>query len=277
MTGRAGRRGQDKIGFMLLVPGRFMDVRHIKRLLFRKSEEISGQLRSDFSMVLNLLLSQTPENIKGIFDMSFTVFQQHSSKVEIPFHAPRPLWEDFCRHMDFLIEEGFVDKNGRPTDTGAWASKLRLDQPLLIAECLKREAFPKSDAKLFAAVVAPFVYDGVQSIKIIHKKTPGELRHAVDRVFQSVKPLMERMKTAGFEVHPVYRWPAAVMYDWAEGADWDELVHEFGIADGDLAALVLRTADNLRQIMSLKETHPVMAELAMQAKEAIFREPVVFE
>jgi len=88
---------------------------------------------------------------------------------------------------------------------------------------------------------------------------------------------MERMKTAGFEVHPVYRWPAAVMYDWAEGADWDELVHEFGIADGDLAALVLRTADNLRQIMSLKETHPVMAELAMQAKEAIFREPVVFE
>ncbi len=34
MTGRAGRRGQDKIGFMLAVSGRFMDLNHIRRLLF---------------------------------------------------------------------------------------------------------------------------------------------------------------------------------------------------------------------------------------------------
>jgi ATP-dependent RNA helicase HelY len=50
-----------------------------------------------------------------------------------------------------------------------------------------------------------------------------------------------------------------------------------GIADGDMAMLVLRTADNLRQIMSLRQTHPEMAELALKAREAILREPVVFE
>lgn len=277
MTGRAGRRGQDKIGFMLVIPDRFMDIRHVKRLLFRKPEEIFSQLRSDFPMVLNLLLSQTPEDIKGIFAMSLAAFQHHQGKIEIPLQKQRTLWEDFCRHLYFLMEEGFVDENHRLTENGIWASKLRLDQPLLIAECLKQEAFPKNDEKLFAAVVAPFVYDGDQNIKITYTKTPRKLSHAMGKVLQSVKPLMQRMGKAAFEVNTLYLWTAVLMYDWARGDDWDNLVHQVGIADGDLAMLVLRTADNLRQIMSLKETHPDTAELAMKAREAILREPVVFE
>ncbi len=37
MTGRAGRRGQDRVGFMLAVPGRFMDLIHIRKLLFTET------------------------------------------------------------------------------------------------------------------------------------------------------------------------------------------------------------------------------------------------
>ena len=51
---------------------------------------------------------------------------------------------------------------------------------------------------------------------------------------------------------------------------------KMGIADGDLAMLVLRTADNLRQIASLRDTHPEIAALAIKARESILREPVVF-
>jgi ATP-dependent RNA helicase HelY len=43
-----------------------------------------------------------------------------------------------------------------------------------------------------------------------------------------------------------------------------------------MAMLIMRTADNLRQIMSLRETHPEMAALATVARGAILREPVVF-
>ena len=41
MTGRAGRRGQDRVGFMLAVPGRFMDLVHIRKLLLKKPEAIA--------------------------------------------------------------------------------------------------------------------------------------------------------------------------------------------------------------------------------------------
>jgi len=38
----------------------------------------------------------------------------------------------------------------------------------------------------------------------------------------------------------------------------------------------LRTADNLRQIASLKDMYPKIAECAYKAREAILREPVLF-
>ena len=66
------------------------------------------------------------------------------------------------------------------------------------------------------------------------------------------------------------------MYYWAQGREWDDVLHVSGVAEGDMASLVLRTADNLRQIASLRDTHPEIAACAMKAREAILREPVLF-
>jgi len=278
MMGRAGRRGLDKIGFMLVVPGRFMDLDHIRRLLFKKPEDILSQIRNDFSMILNLLLSQTPENIRGIFKHSLSTYQHMNyRKKEYPHADGLTLWEDFCRHLNFLKEEGFVAENDRLTENGLWASRLRLDQPLLIAECLRKQAFPTNDEKLLAAVVAPFVYDGDHNIKLTDRKIPRKLVLAYNQVVITLKPLSERMKSAGFTVTPLYLWTSSVIYDWARGGDWDDIIYNAGLADGDMAMLVLRTADNLRQITALRETHPEMAELAFTARVSTLREPVVFE
>ncbi len=278
MTGRAGRRGQDNIGFLLLVPGRFMDLEHIRGLFHKKHDDIRSQIKNDFSMVLNLLLSQTPENIRDIFQHSLATYQRaRGKKREDTADASLDLWDDFQRHLTFLKEEGFVDENNRLTDNGFWASKLRLDQPLLIAECLKQQVFPIDNERLLAAIIAPFVYDGDQNIKLTGNKLSRKLIRSYNRVVVTLKPLSERLKAAKFPVSTLYLWTASVLYDWARGVDWDEIVKTAGISDGDMAMLVLRTADNLRQLASLKETHPEMAALAMRARELILREPVVLE
>jgi len=278
MTGRAGRRGQDKIGFMLVVPGRFMDLEHIRRLIYKKPEHIISQIRNDFSMVLNLLLSQTPDGVRDIFDRCFAAYQLVSPGREgVSRKNGLSLWEDFRRHLTFLKQEGFVNENDRLNENGTWASKLRLDQPLLIAECLRKDVFPRDDDKLMAAVVAPFVYDGDQNINVTKRRIPRKLISAYQKVVSTLQPLSKRMKAAGFTVTPLYLWTSSVIYDWARGGDWNDIIQEAGIADGDMAMLILRTADNLRQITSLKDTHPDMAALAFKARESILREPVIFE
>lgn len=278
MAGRAGRRGQDRVGFMLTVPGRFMDLIHIRKLLLKKPEAIESQIRSDFSMILNLLLSQNPEDIRQIFAKSLASYQR--SRQEAPKRGQgerSDLWTDFQRHLQLLKEEGFVDGGNRLTDNGIWASKLRLDQPLLIAECLRKNVFPHDDAQLLAAVVAPFVYDGDQELAVLRKELPRRLTRAYDRIVAALAGLAERLKEGGFPVVPLFLWPAAVIYDWAAGGDWNRIIRKAGIADGDMAMLIMRTADNLRQIASLHETHTETSALAVKAREAILREPVVFE
>ena len=272
MTGRAGRRGQDKIGFMLAVPGRFMDLHHIRKLLFKRPEAIESQLKSDFSMILNLLLSQTTDDIRVIFERSLASYQEGPDG-----GGKGSRWEDFLKHLAFLKQENFVDENDRLTENGIWASKLRLDQPLLIAECLRKGSFPRYDAKMLAALVATFVYDGDQDIKLTRKVTPRKLARGFNRVKRHLADLMERMTEKGFAVSPMYLWPAWAIYAWARGMDWEAITAQVGIADGDFAMLITRTGDNLRQIASLRESHPEVASLAFEAMDTILREPVVFE
>ena len=45
--------------------------------------------------------------------------------------------------------------------------------------------------------------------------------------------------------------------------------------EGDLAMLILRTADNLRHIRNLKDVFPEAAATAAEAIDKIMREPVV--
>jgi superfamily II RNA helicase len=276
MTGRAGRRGQDNIGFMLAVSGRFMDLNHLRRLLFRAPEDILSQLKNDFGMVLNLLLSQTPNDVRAIFERSFAAYQQSKGQAGASTTAAGSLWKDFQRHLKILQKEGFVDHAGRLTPDGNWAAKLRLDHPLLVAECLRENALPADNEKFLAAVVAVFAYDRDDDLKLDVKDFPPKLTQAIKKVVHAVRPLAHRLEEAGFTTAKLKPSAGVAMYYWAQGRSWESVITFTGMAEGDMASLVLRTADNLRQIAALKDTHPETAACAYRAREAILREPVLF-
>ncbi len=275
MTGRAGRRGQDNIGFMLAVTGRFMDLGHIRKMLSAAPEDILSQLKNDFAMVLNLLLSQTPADVKKIFERSFAAWQQNKTDGHTA-SAAALLWKDFSLHLKFLQREGFVDASGKLTDDGRWAARLRLDYPLLVAECLRESAFPVDNEKLLAATVAVFAYDRDDEIQMGTKELPHKLMAALRKMLLAVRPLSRRLEAAGFKSPQLYPSAGVAMYYWARGRSWYDVIKTTGIAEGDMASLVLRTGDNLRQIASLTDTHPETAACAMRAREAILREPVLF-
>ncbi len=98
------------------------------------------------------------------------------------FSAAKSLWEDFCRHLKFLQAEGFVNESSRLTEDGYWAARLRLDHPLLVAQCLRERAFPEEDEKIMAAIVAVFAYDRDAEIGLIAKNLPPKLMSALKKV-----------------------------------------------------------------------------------------------
>ena len=187
------------------------------------------------------------------------------------------LWNDFEKHLEFLKEEDFVTQENKLTHDGIWASQLRLDQPLMIAEGLRTGVFPDSDPALLSALVAPFVHDRDVDVKLDDSAIPKRLLTAHNRMKKGLIQLAERKVVRGFEVRPIAMWPAATIYAWAKGQAWEKVLEIAGMAEGDLAMLVTRTADNLRQIASLTKVYPAIAQSALDAIDMILKEPVALD
>jgi ATP-dependent RNA helicase HelY len=279
MTGRAGRRGMDKIGFALVVPGKFMDVRSMAKLLSRPASDVISQIKINFSMVLNLLLSHNPDQIEELLRKSFAnyiIIRSKQKKGVSDGH--KYLWQNFLRHLKFLKSTGFVtDAENELTRDGQWASQLRVDQPLLIAEGFRRGVFPQSDPDMLAAVIASFVNEREVDERISKKNVPDSLADAFSKVTGALKPFAARMAQGKFDVRPLQLRPAATIYAWARGQSWEVVLRIAEMEEGDLAMLIVRTADNLRHIRGLKEVFPEVAQTASAAIDKIMRDPVVNE
>jgi len=188
------------------------------------------------------------------------------------------LWRSFIKYYRLLQAEGYVDENGKLTRDGMWASKLRLDQPLLISEGIRKNVFPRNKPELLAALIAPFVTDrdkqgDVQLASFIWKYP--DLAKPFFQMLKNFQRLRERLQAEGFETPPLPFWTVVTVYHWAQGLSWEQVREISGMDEGDLAMIILRTADHLRQIEALSQTHPQLAASAGEAVRMLLREPVL--
>lgn len=277
MTGRAGRRGKDRIGFAVALPGKFMDLRHFGRLITAPPTEVESQIRIDFSMVLNLLLSHTPEKVRSMLDRSFAAFRiaHRLTGKRQTSGAADLLFQDFLRHLDFLKEKGFVNASDALTEDGIWAAQLRIDQPVLVAEGFRQRLFPKKDPAVLAAIMASFVNERETDDESIDDDLiPTRVLKPFLSMRKHLRPFAYEMMDAGFPVFPLFLAPAITVYHWAAGEDWETVRRSTDLAEGDLVRLLLRTAENLRHVRNLKEVFPEIARTADAAVERLLREPV---
>ena len=281
MTGRAGRRGMDNIGFAIMMPDKFMDLEYIATLINAPALDIESQITINFSMVLNLLLSHSPDQIKMLLEKSFASYlimsgKKRGRKAKKRFGAGLEyLWNDYLDHMDVLIQEKFVTKKGKLTQDGVWASKLRIDSPLLVAQSIRRNLLPQHDPALLAAIIGSFVNEKEFQDDILYSKAlPGRLKEVFLNSRKGLKPFALKMLKKGFHAPNLFIQPSLLLYSWAHDEPWENLVTSPEYGPGDFARLTLRTADNLRQISKLNDMFPKIAKTAKEAINLILKEPV---
>jgi superfamily II RNA helicase len=278
MTGRAGRRGMDRIGFALTLPGRYMDLHHLGRLINSRPGKVLSQIRINFSMTLNLLLSHRPEEVRALLKQSFAAFLiTGNSGGKHEKNNTDYLWRDFLRHLRFLKTTGFADEKDHLTEDGLWASQLRIDQPLMVAEGLRCDLFPDNDPALLAGIMASLVYEKDSDDRLEGKLSPNRLRKTFFKVQKGLGSFDHKLQSSGFITRSMYLRPAAMLFAWVSGHSFDSVCLNYAIPEGDLAMLAMRTADNLRHIANLKDVFPKAASTAKQAITLILRSPVMPE
>jgi len=362
MTGRAGRRGIDKIGFCLAVPGPLNNIPLITDLLNSSPEPIKSQLFINFSMILNLLLSYHPVDIKQLLNQSLVTFQQldkSESWLRLKIH-PKLIFQkslqalnnliyqnlnnirnhhyqqfktiyyknklknkkktinkniqinnnnkcplikfcsyntknsveflrnnntiiretskkyisccDFIRYLKFLRIKGYVNIHGQLTADGIWASNLRLDQPILVAEVIRRKALPQNDPILLAALLSLFLNNRKQEIEIGYQNQ--RLQNAFIKLQHTLAPILKHLHQCGFETPMLIKSAANAIFAWGMGTEFGEVAFIYSIAEGNLASLIYRTCDNLRQITALRKTHTKLAICASKAIDLLLKPPI---
>ena len=172
-----------------------------------------------------------------------------------------------------------MDDMDRLTPDGYWASKLRLDHPLLIAEAIRKGAFNQVSPEVTAGCIAPFVWDRVQELEL-KIESPVRLKdceEGFERILHSIENMRGLKVRRGFENPAIFFWPGAALYLWAKGMPWEQLLSIIPVDEGDMASLIARTADHLRQVTNLEDSHPRLVAVAYRAIEQILREPVFLQ
>ena len=253
-----------------------MDIPLILKLIASGPSDVISQIKINFSMVLNLLLSHTPDQMEFLLQKSFASYLlTKADRSRSVSHNHKYLWQNFMRHLNFLKENGYVTSASELTEDGKWASQLRVDQPLLIAESLRQGLFPQTDPDMLAGIIASCVNERETNDRISKKIVIEPLTNAFSKVTKGLRPFARKMVAGKFEVRPLMLRPAMAVHAWSRGQSWETVQNLAELEEGDLAMLILRTADNLRHMRRLKNVFPETAETASLAIDKILREPVV--
>jgi len=241
-------------------------------LRIRNRELALGQTQCHGCQNLNLCHGRHKAEILGLLE----IMDEFRERVG---PSREEVWLSFERHLKFLKATGFVDEQNRLTYDGYWASKLRLDHPLLIAELIRKGSIARLEPELVAAAFGPFVWDRSQEVFL---RTRGRLditpyENLYERILEDLLDMLDKLETNGFPIPQIPFWPGVAIYGWAKGMPWEALMGVVKADEGDVASLIVRTVDHLRQVSGLKDTHPELAQASEMAIGLLMREPIYLE
>ena len=280
MTGRAGRRGRDNVGFAVLAPGQFQNPKKIAELLKAPPDPLESRFRATYTSLLNLLDAfGNFEQVREIAEKSFafrvsrrqSADSRHEDGAEM---LSNRIWEPFERRARVLDHFEYIDFDGEiVTESGKWLADLRIDRPLLVGEGLRRGVFDDLKIPEAAGLMASVASDADRSYGEMHAtRRMNDILGNFEDIVVAVSNV--EWKNGVQPAEEINYSAAAAAERWTAGMVWDELVDRTKAEEGDLVRLLSRTGEALRQLANLRDSNPAAAAIAHTAADAILREPV---
>jgi superfamily II RNA helicase len=296
MAGRAGRRGRDRIGVVVIPASDRTEARLGLAMAEADPEPVESAFAASYAQVLNVLAQRTLDDALRHLDRSFAAYQGLLGR---PPRLPRRLPPGaiaeaagrvrdgtaaaFLLHAAVLQTLGYLDRSARLTATGRWAMRLRHPRLLILAELVRRGQMPQTAPRL-AAMAAALGTERPPRAGGTRARLAG-LAHVVEEIAGLERSLGLDPDPVVFEFRAEWQRarrrlvpaPAArraeAVEAWVRGAEWLRLVADLEVEEGDLQRTILQAAEILMQIEGLPM--PALRLLAREAREAMLRPPVV--
>ena len=309
MSGRAGRRGKDVVGFCLVAPGPFSDARVIHEVAQRPPEPLTSAYFASPSTILNLLKFRSVDDLQHTVDRSLASFlDRKHARAQRETAANQQEWlstqatlkpeamkrsekriRRSLREADELdarqrtllhqvlggLERLGYTQQGALTEKGLWAAHLCTNLVLELGEALSDFLFEDLSVQILVGLVASIAGDPHRHYLSIRKNPiPKELYDNLAACLDRVREAFQGERALEVEVVPD---AAVTALTWMESSHWNEfagLLRLAGVAEGDASRLIMQTAEHLGQIARLFETHPTIARTAAEGKRLLLKPPL---
>ena len=242
MSGRAGRRGIDKEGFVYSVlewPHERVSV--VDRLTGPGLEPIRSQFNLSYATLLTLH-EHLGDRIYTAAEKSFANFHRRPEKAEKSFEQKRAQMK---KKMTLLRELGYI-KERHLTAKGKLAKNIQ-GYELQVTELYTRNVLAQLSEEELPVVFNAIVYEAKKAdwhrkfesprMKWVRKMS----YRAVDDILaaEDRQDLEDRTKELDFRL-------ASAIHAWAKGAEWGALEAHTGASDGDMVRFVRLTIQLMR-------------------------------
>lgn len=163
------------------------------------------------------------------------------------------------------------------TPLGLVARDVRCSNELWMAGALTHPALqtlpPPELAAVVSALVAPDAFNRA-NVYVAYEPSPG-VTAAVEAMEPARAELAALQLRAGLDVPMgLDLRMAGVVEAWASGAAWSQITADCGLDEGDVARLLMRTVDSLRQAAFCEHLLPSLRQSARAAARAMDRAPI---
>jgi superfamily II RNA helicase len=286
MSGRAGRRGMDPVGHVVIVATPRQTVAEAQALAQAPPDPLGSQFTPTYGMVLNLLQRHSLEEAEFLISRSFGEFLEEQRRARRPARrgkrrpdaAEPPFvvnnWARFLALREVLEHYGYMD-GPKPTPRGITAAAFRAEHELLVAETLLSGVVEGLAPPELAAVATALVCEELRPTSWV-KAAPG--RPAMRALQQAVK-LARMLRIEQYKRRldlrtRVHSDCSGLTQLWAEGMEWEALLGLTNLDEGDVVRVLRRSADLLEQIVHAPLLDGPLRDAARDAVEALDREPV---
>jgi superfamily II RNA helicase len=274
LTGRAGRRGIDEVGYAAVLCSPFHSFDDVARIAGGRPRALTSSFRPTYNLAVNLVRRHSREAAYTLVSSSFAQFLSE---------------EDLLGELDAVLgvleRRGYID-GWHVTEAGSRLAGLYHEADLLLAESLEAGYLDDLDPTSLAAVASSLCYEARRE-----REAPVPAPNAkVARRLEAIEELSQALSQEETQAHlPVTRGVdsgfASLIYQWARGRELRQVLQPVPesarrgrrvaplMSGGDFVRNVKQVIDLLRQVANVASERET-AESARVGAERLLRDVV---
>ena len=186
-------------------------------------------------------------------------------------------WNKFLSHRAVLMDYGYI-KDDYPTERGITISQIRSENELFLAQVIFSGVLDGLTPAELASVICAITTEEMRADLYSQLPLSPNVRKRLNKIKDIKRDLDKKQKNHDVE-DPMYvnGFYSPLIEMWTTGSEWDDIIDQVDMGEGDIVRCFKRVIDVLRQFCTISNIPEDLVFTAREAIELIQKSPIDIE